>query len=293
MQTIPAEKSTAPKQSKSRRGIAGKVLSYLLLFSGLVLILFPFYITLITAFKTQAQSAENFFSFPQTLYLDNFISVFMKAGYFTYFRNSALVTLTSVFGIFLFSPMCAYAISRNMHRRKYYKLIYFYLLSGIFVPFQVIMVPLVKYMGMFHLNSRAGLIILHITLASSQAIFLLVNYIRSIPADLEEAAAIDGCGTFRVYWSIVLPLIRPMTMTIMVLNTLWVWNDFQMPLLILNRSPDTWTLPLFQYNFKSQYTFDYNMAFASYLVAMVPVMIVYAFAQRYIVAGLTQGAVKS
>ena len=116
---------------------------------------------------------------------------------------------------------------------------------------------------------------------------------RNVPRDLDEAAAIDGCSTFGAYWRVVLPLIKPMTMTVLILNALWIWNDFQMPLIILNKDPSTWTLPLFQYNFKSQYTFDYNMAFASYLVAMVPVMIAYACAQKYIVAGLTQGAVKT
>lgn len=138
-----------------------------------------------------------------------------------------------------------------------------------------------------------GLICLHVTLASSQAIFLLTNYIRSVPPDLEESASIDGCTTWGAYWRVVLPLVKPMIATVLVLNALWVWNDFQMPLLILNTVPESWTLPLFQYNFKSQYTYDYNMAFASYLIAIVPVMIAYAFAQKYIVEGLTAGAVKT
>ena len=256
------------------------------------MILFPLFITIITSLKTPAESAESFFSLPSSFYLDNFKSVFQKAGYFTYFRNSAVVTVTSVLAIYIITPMCAYAISRNM-QKIYYKTIYFYTLCGIFVPFQVIMIPLVKYLGDLRLTNQFGLILMHISLASSQAIFLLVNYIRSVPPDLEEAAAIDGCSTFGAYWRVVLPLIKPMTMTVLILNALWIWNDFQMPLIILNKDPSTWTLPLFQYTFKSQYTFDYNMAFASYLVAMVPVMIAYACAQKYIVAGLTQGAVKT
>lgn len=173
------------------------------------------------------------------------------------------------------------------------KTMYFYLLAGIFVPFQVIMVPLVKYLAKLKLCNIPGLIIMCVTLASSQGVFLLVNYIRSVPRDLEEAAYIDGCGTVKAYVKIVLPMIKPILATIFVLNALWVWNDFQMPLLILNQSQDMWTLPLFQYNFKSQYSFDYNLAFASYLIAMIPVLIAYACAQKHIVSGLTQGAVKS
>ena len=276
----------------SKGGLVLKVLSYVFLIVGALMILFPLFITIITSLKTPAESAESFFSLPSSFYLDNFKSVFQKAGYFTYFRNSAVVTVTSVLAIYIITPMCAYAISRNM-QKIYYKTIYFYTLCGIFVPFQVIMIPLVKYLGDLRLTNQFGLILMHISLASSQAIFLLVNYIRYVPPDLEEAAAIDGCSTFGAYWRVVLPLIKPMTMTVLILNALWIWNDFQMPLIILNKDPSTWTLPLFQYNFKSQYTFDYNMAFASYLVAMVPVMIAYACAQKYIVAGLTQGAVKT
>ena len=194
--------------------------------------------------------------------------------------------------IMILIPMCSYAIARNMNQ-KYYKAMYFYLLAGIFVPFQVIMVPLVKYLSKLNLCNIPGLIIMCVTLASSQGVFLLVNYIRSVPRDLEEAAYIDGCGTIKAYVKIVIPMIRPILATVFVLNALWVWNDFQMPLLILNQSQDMWTLPLFQYNFKSQYSFDYNLAFASYLIAMVPVLIAYACAQKHIVSGLTQGAVKS
>ncbi len=277
----------------SKGGIVLKALSFIFLICGAILILFPFFITIITAFKTQQESAENFFALPTSFYLDNFVSVFQEAGYLTYFSNSAIVTICSLVFIFLLSPMCAYAISRNLGRGRYYKAIYYYILCGIFVPFQVIMVPIVKLLGTMSLTNQLGLIIMHVTLASSQAIFLLVNYIRSVPPDLEEAASIDGCTTMGAYWKVVLPLIKPMTMTVLILNALWVWNDFQMPLIILNESPNSWTLPLFQYNFKSQYTFDYNLAFASYLIAMVPVIAAYICAQKYIVAGLTQGAVKT
>jgi raffinose/stachyose/melibiose transport system permease protein len=271
----------------------GNVFTYALLVIGLIIILFPFYITIITSFKTTEESAANFFAFPKSFYLENFKAVVHKANYFTYFSNSIIITIVAVLFILLFTPMCSYAISRNMNRSKYHKFVYYYLLLGIFVPFQVVMVPLVKYTGSLHLNNQFGLVLLHITFASSQAVFLLVNYIRSVPSDLESAALIDGCTIQGAYWKIVLPLIKPMLMTVLVLNTMWIWNDFQMSLLILNKSPNTWTIPLFQYNFKSQYTFDYNMAFASYLIAMIPIIIVYALMQKYIVSGLTQGAVKS
>ena len=229
------------KRSKSSRIL--KILSYVLLITGMIVILYPFYLTIITALKTPQESSQSFFSFPQSFYLGNFVNVLQKANYFVFFRNSAVVTLVSVFLIMVLIPMCSYAIARNMEKR-YYKTMYFYLLAGIFVPFQVIMVPLVKYLAKLKLCNIPGLIIMCVTLASSQGVFLLVNYIRSVPRDLEEAAYIDGCGTVKAYVKIVLPMIKPILATIFVLNALWVWNDFQMPLLILNQSQDMWTLPL-------------------------------------------------
>lgn len=175
------------KRSKSSRIL--KILSYVLLITGMIVILYPFYLTIITALKTPQESSQSFFSFPQSFYLGNFVNVLQKANYFVFFRNSAVVTLVSVFLIMVLIPMCSYAIARNMEKR-YYKTMYFYLLAGIFVPFQVIMVPLVKYLAKLKLCNIPGLIIMCVTLASSQGVFLLVNYIRSVPRDLEEAAYI-------------------------------------------------------------------------------------------------------
>lgn len=282
----------ATKKYISVKSILFKVLVYGALLVGLLLILYPLYITLITSFKSPAESTQDFFAFPKSFYLENFKSVFKKSNYFRYFMNSLFITFVSVALIMLLAPMCAYAISRNM-KKKYFKFVYLYVLAGLFVPFQAVMVPLVNYTANLKLNNQFGLILLHVTFAAPQAVFLLVNYIRSVPSDLESAALIDGCTTFGAYWRIVLPLISPMLVTVLVLNAMWIWNDFQLSLMILSKSPDSWTLPLFQYNFKSQYTFDYNMAFASYLIAIVPIVLVYIFAQRYIVDGLTQGAVKS
>lgn len=270
-----------------------KILTVVILVIGALVILFPMFVTVITSLKTQQESAANFFSMPTSLYLGNFQAVFEKSGYWMYVWNSAKITIIAVVLILLFIPMCAYAIARKMGDNKYFNTIYYYILLGIFVPFQVIMVPLVQYLTDLKLLNQTGLILMCLSLASSQGVFLLTNYIKSVPRDLEEAASIDGCTTFSAYWRVVLPLIKPMVATIFVMNALWVWNDFQMPLLILNQKPDMWTLPLFQYNFKSQYTFDYNLAFASYLVAMLPVVLAYICAQKYIVAGLTQGAVKT
>jgi raffinose/stachyose/melibiose transport system permease protein len=270
-----------------------RILTYSILTLGTALILFPLYLTIITALKTPAESAKNFFSFPTSLYLDNFTAIFKKANYFKHIMNSVFITASSVVLIGIIAPMGGYAIARNMDNSKYYKFLFYYVILGIFVPFQVVMIPLVKLMGRLNMMSKTGLIVLHVTFALIQGTFLFVNYIRSIPRELEESAYIDGCGIWQTYYKIVFPLIKPMTATVLTINCLWVWNDFFLPLLILNRSQSDWTLPLFQFNFRSQYTFDYNLAFASYLLAMLPILIIYVFSQKYIISGLTKGAVKS
>ena len=275
---------------KSKSSKILKVLSYILLFAGMLVILYPFYLTVITALKTPQESSQNFFALPKGFYLGNFVEVLQKANYFVFFRNSAVVTVVSVGFIMILIPMCSYAIARNMNQ-KYYKAMYFYLLAGIFVPFQVIMVPLVKYLSKLSLCNIPGLIIMCVTLASSQGVFLLVNYIRSVPRDLEEAAYIDGCGTIKAYVKIVIPMIRPILATVFVLNALWVWNDFQIPLYTLP-DPDKAVIVQKVYNFFGTYTASWNLVSVTIIYAILPILIVYLFGQKYIISGMTAGSVK-
>jgi len=261
--------------------------------AGVVLVLFPMYLTIVTAFKTPEESARNFFALPSSLYLGNFAEVIKRSNYLMYVFNSFFITVVSVAVIAIFTPMVSYSIARNMQHSKYYSFLYYYLVIGIFIPFQVIMIPLVKQVTTLGLLSKYGLIILYISFSLMQAVFLFVGYIKSVPIDVEESAFIDGCNVWQVFIKIVYPLIKPMTATVIIVNSLWIWNDFLLPLLILNKTKNNWTLPLFQFNFKSQYTFDYNLAFASFLLAMLPIVILYAFLQKYIVDGLTSGAVKA
>ena len=170
--------------------IITKTISYVIAVAGAILILMPFYVTLITAFKTPQESAQSFFSFPKSFYLENFKTVFAKAGYFKYFMNSVVVTVSSLVLIYILVTMISYSIARNMKRHAYYKFIFGFIVLGMFVPFQVIMVPLVQFMGKLGLSNKFGLILLHVTYAAMQGVFLLVNYIQNVPIDLEEAANI-------------------------------------------------------------------------------------------------------
>ncbi len=270
----------------------GNIASGMILFVGILLIAFPMYLTIVTAFKTGKETAQNFFTLPQTLYLDNFKEVIQSNEFFVYVGNSILITVCSLVLILIIVPLVSYAIARNM-KKLYYKGIYLMFSLGIFVPFQVIMLPVVKQMTKLSLLNKYGLIILYATYALAQGVFLYVGYIKNnMPIELEEAAYIDGASKIKTYILVVFPMLKPMTATIIITNALWVWNDFLLPLLMLNKSSKYWTLPLFQYNFQSTYAVEYNLAFASFVLTIIPILIIYLIFQKYILAGMTNGAVK-
>ena len=228
---------------------------------------------------------------PSRLNFDNYKELFTNSNYWVFLRNSFKIAVVSVCIILILVPSVSYAIARNFEKR-YYKAIYYYLLMGLFIPSQVILLPVTKMMAKLNLMNHTGLILLYSAFSLTQGVFLFVNYMRGLPYEIEESAQIDGCSVFQTYTRVVLPLVKPMISTLLIMDTLWIWNDFMLPLLILNRSQDIWTLPLFQYNFKTEYSFNYTMAFTAYLLAMLPMLIVYCFCQKYIIKGLTAGAVK-
>lgn len=265
---------------------------YVLLIAGALLVCFPMYLTIITSLKSPPEIAQNFFALPKSLYLENFQHILSQAEFSINLKNSLLVTVVSVAVIVLVNPMVAYAIARKMDRSKFYKGLYLYFLLALFVPFQVVMMPLVLLLQKINFMNVPGLIVCYLAFSLSQSVFLYTGYIRAVPLDLEEASFLDGCTIPQTFFKIVLPLIKPMTATIIILNALWIWNDFMLPLLVLSKSSKMWTLPLFIYNFKSQYSIQTNLAFAAFLLALLPIMIMYAFMQRYIIAGMTSGALK-
>ncbi len=276
------------KQSKLT--MTGK---YILLGLGALLILSPLYITIITPFKTPMENSVSFFSFPRTLYLDNFKTILSSPRYYQALLNTIYVTVFTLIGSVLVMPMMSYAISRSMHTHRFYRFVYYFILMGIFIPFQVKMMPLAKLMSSLRLLSPTGLILLAIGSAACESTFLYVGYFSSIPKDIEEAAYIDGASTRKTFSAIILPLITPMISTIMIKDGLWMWNDFMMPLIVLNRTWRYWTLTLFQYNFKTEYTTDYGLSFATLVLSILPIMIFYTFMQKKIISGLTSGAVKT
>ena len=268
-------------------------LMYLVLIAACLLIVLPFYMAVIAAFKTPLENMESYFALPKSLYLGNFQEVLTKPGYFQAVFNTFYITVLGILGMIVILPMASYPIARKMGVNRGYRLLYFFMLIGIFVPFQVKMMPLVKLAGSMNLMNVNGIVLLYLAGSVCEGIFLYVGYIQSIPAEMEEAAYIDGAGTLRTYLNVVLPLIKPMIATVAIKDALWLWNDFMLPLLILNKSTEAWTLTLFQYNFKTTFSSDPTLIMTSFLLSMLPVFFAYMFAQRHIIGGLMTGGVKA
>jgi raffinose/stachyose/melibiose transport system permease protein len=254
-------------------------------------VLVPLYLAVVVALKTPAQLASGTgFEWPNPVRWENFADAWARTNFPQALANTALITVGSVVFTLLTSSVVAYALARNMHR-PFFKGVFFYLLAALFIPFPIIMLPLVKQTAILGLDNQAGLILLYTIYGLSLNIFIYTAYIRSIPIELEEAARMDGAGTWRVFWQIIFPLLTPMNATVGILTCVWAWNDFIMPLVVLTE-PGARTLPLAQYVFQGQFNTDYTVAFASYLMAMAPLLIVYIFSQRWVISGVTRGSIK-
>ena len=265
---------------------------YALLVVGGILILVPLLVTVFSSFKTTKDIMNHFFSLPNPFTLSNYQRL-IADGIGGYFWNSAVITILSLIAVAIFIPAAAYSIARNMSKRKAFNIMYSLLILGIFVPFQVIMIPITVMMSKLGLANMYGLVILYLTYAIPQTLFLYVGYIKiSVPDSLDEAAEIDGAVKFTTYRQIIFPMLKPMHATTLIINALWFWNDFMLPLLVLNKDSKMWTLPLFQYNYQGQYFNDYGPSFASYIVGIITITIVYLIFQKNIISGMSNGAVK-
>lgn len=270
----------------------GKFFLYLILTLGALLILFPMYITITTTFKTPAESAVSFFTLPKSLYLGNYATVLQDEKLYNAYGNTILITVVSLLGEMLILPPMGFALSRGMKQNRFFKGLYFFFLLGIFLPWQVRMMPVVKLMGWLGLLSPLGITLLYVAHATCESMFLYVGYLATVSDSIEEAAYIDGASTFQVYTRVILPLMTPILSTVLIREGLAIWNDFQMPLITLNRSSKLWTLTIYLNNFQSELSVDYNLSFACLMLTCLPIVIFYIIMQKQIMGGLTSGAVK-
>lgn len=270
----------------------GKFFLYLILTLGALLILFPMYITITTTFKTPAESAVSFFTLPKSLYLGNYATVLQDETLYYAYGNTILITVVSLLGEMLILPPMGFALSRGMKQNRFFKGLYFFFLLGIFLPWQVRMMPVVKLMGWLGLLSPLGITLLYVAHATCESMFLYVGYLATVSDSIEEAAYIDGASTFQIYTRVILPLMTPILSTVLIREGLAIWNDFQMPLITLNRSSKLWTLTIYLNNFQSELSVDYNLSFACLMLTCLPIVIFYIIMQKQIMGGLTSGAVK-
>lgn len=251
----------------------------------------PLYVTLSMAFKSSAQSADgNAFSLPAPFNPGSFAEAWELTRFPVSFAISLSVAALAVLLTLLLSSLAAYAIARNWTHR-FFRWSMIYLMVALFLPFPVVALPQIQLTALTSLDNPVGVGILHAMFQLSFSVLLYTAYLRSIPIELEESARIDGASTWQIFWRIILPLLGPMNATVGIFAFLASWNDFMMPSLIMS-DPTLQTLPVVQNIFQSQFGTNYNVAFASYLMAMAPTIIAYLFAQRWVISGVTQGAVK-
>lgn len=251
----------------------------------------PFYVAVCYAFKSKVDFAKTKLAFPTKLYLGNFAEALEVRNFFDSVRNSAVVAVLMVIVIIVFCSSGAYIIARK--NNKFYNAVYYLFQLIILIPFQTIMFPLYKELSTIGaLNTLWGLCLAQAGVNVGYYVFLYTGFIKNVPISLEEASAIDGCNRYQTFLYVVFPLLKPITMTSIVLAFLASWNDFIISMIICQRL-DRRTLPLMQFYFFGEYSANVSVAFAASLLVMIPAVVIYFCAQKYIVAGMTAGAVKS
>jgi len=267
----------------------------LLLLLG-VAFLSPVYVMVVNSFKNRAELYENVLALPESFSFQYYVAAMEKMNFLTAFKNSLFITITSVIFIVILSSMTAWMLARMDDKLS--KIIFMIFISTMLIPFQTIMMPLMQWMntlmnvtGIPFLNTRGGLIFMHIGFNSSMAVFLYHGFVKTIPKSLEEAATIDGASKFGVFWRIVFPILKPITVTVMILNVISIWNDYLLPSLVL-KDKGLRTIPLSTFYFFGEFTIEWNMAMAGLVLTIIPVIIFYALAQKHIIKGIAEGAVK-
>ena len=253
-----------------------------------ILLITPLVLILINSFKTSQEAAQMSLRLPSVFQLENFKTVIERGKLGVTFLNSLTYSVFSVLLCTLTSAMAAFVLSRN--RSKANKIVYFLIVLGMAMPINFI--ALMKVMQTLDIiNKRIGIILLYAAIQTPFNVFLIYSFVGKIPKDIDEAAIIDGCSPLQLFFSIIVPLIKPVLVTVMVLTFLNTWNEYILPLYFLGSS-DKWPMTLAVYNFFGMYFRDWNLVCADIVLTSLPVIVVYLLGQKYIVSGMTAGAVK-
>ena len=274
----------------------GKFLLQVLIVAFCLFYLFPIYIVVVNSFKNRQELYSNMMAPPETFTLEYYKTAMEKMNFLRAFGNSLIVTIVSITVIVVLSSMTAWMLVR--YNNKLSKFIFATFVATMIIPFQTIMMPLMQVMGFIRdhlhipmLNTLGGLVYMNVGFGASMAVFLYHGFIKAVPVSLEEAATIDGCNKFKVFWKIVFPMLKPTTATVIILDVIWIWNDYLLPSLVISDKVLR-TIPLSTASFFGQFTIEWNLAMAGLTLTIIPVIVFYLAAQKYIVKGVAAGAVK-
>ncbi|WP_059051155.1 carbohydrate ABC transporter permease [Paenibacillus senegalimassiliensis] len=259
---------------------------------GIVALVFlsPFYFLFVNSVKPFGEIMSDSASWPKVIQWENYAKAWELTRFPQAFTNSLIITVISVGVLALISAMGAYRMVRS--NTLFNRILFMLFIASMVIPFQTIMMPLLRVVNELGVNnSHFGLIMTYLGLGAPMAVFLFHGFVKSIPREIEEAATVDGCTGISVFFRIVLPMLKPMLMTTIVLNCLWVWNDYLLPSLILQR-PEMRTIPLATFSFFGQYSKQWDIALPALVLGITPVVIFFLFLQRYIVEGIAAGSVK-
>lgn len=281
----------------SRRQLAPEVVAIILF----LLFLFPFFIVLINSAKTPFEITQNPLSLPSNWakILQNMATIWTSPNvqYSSSFVSSVIITVVSLVLLNVLPSQAAWVLVRTQTR--FSKFIFLAFVAAMVVPFQIVMFPLLSWFrdittvtGIRLLRSFTGIIVAYIGFGMSQSIFLFHGFIKSIPRELEEAATIDGCRPVQTFYQIIFPILRPIHATVIVLNGIWIWNDYLLPLLILGKGNKVMTIPLAVSNFAGAYVKQWDLILTAILMAMIPIIVLFLVAQRSIIKGMVAGSIK-
>lgn len=255
-----------------------------------IIFLIPFYFVLVNSVKGFAEILIDAAALPKEILFSNYAKVWEILNFQDAFLNSLIITVFSIAGIVVISSMAAWKMVRTPGKLS--KFLFIFFVSAMVIPFQTVMIPLMKLGGTLGImNSIPGIVIMYFGFGVSLSLFLFHGFVKTIPAEIEESARVDGCSQFGVFWRIVFPLLKPITVTVIILNTLWIWNDYLLPLLVLQDSALR-TIPLATSSFFAQYTKQWDMGLAALVLGIAPVIVFFLFLQKHIIKGIAAGSIK-
>ena len=270
-----------------------KIILILILTVISVLFIAPIVIVFMNSFKSKLFINSTPFAFPNAdsfVGLANYGEGMIKTGFLQAFFITLFITVASVFLIVVLTSMTAWYLVRV--KSRFTKVMYYLFAFAMIVPFQMVMFTLVKVSNMFHLDNLIGIIFIYVGFGAGLSVFMFTGFIKSIPVSLEEAAMIDGCSIMQIYFKIVFPVIRPIIMTVAILNAMWIWNDYLLPYLVLDIKKYK-TIPIVIQYLKGGYgAVDWGTMMAMLVLAIVPIVVFYVACQKYIIEGVVAGAVK-